>query len=78
MYVYLFIHHSLYIVIFVVKECSVLIFACEHIKNPQIIELLVKSGAKINTKDKKGKTAFDYALRNLHLKSSNVIDYLKL
>jgi ankyrin repeat protein len=54
-----------------------LIFASRESNNPEIITLLVKSGADAGVKDKNGKTALDYAKENEKIKNSNAIETLK-
>ncbi|MGM0601533.1 MAG: ankyrin repeat domain-containing protein [Candidatus Rifleibacteriota bacterium] len=51
--------------------------AAAHNSEPKIITILVEAGADINARDKSGKTAFDYAKDNKHIKGSKAYKKLK-
>jgi ankyrin repeat protein len=45
--------------------------------NPEVISVLLKAGADVNTKDNEGKTALDYAKENEELKGTQAIKELE-
>jgi len=45
--------------------------AAEWTKNPEVIILLLDAGADGKAKDNDGNTAFDYAMKNKHIKRTD-------
>ena len=55
---------------------TTLMRAVRYNNNPDVISMLLEAGARVNAKNKDGKTAFDYAQHNARLKGTDA--YVKL
>ena len=55
-----------------IKGNTPLVIAAAYNRNPEVINLLLNKGADASWEDKDGKTAFDYAKDNEHIKGTDV------